>query len=64
MVLDSDEDGSGGALGGYGYAPRKRVKLEPVKKEASMAYTHISAGGEEKEGIRDELRKLDDEVSA
>ena len=56
MVLDSEEEGNGGNASSYGYAPRKRVKVEKVKKE--------DVQNEGREDIRDQLLKLDTEVSS
>lgn len=56
MVLDSEEEGNGGDVSSYSYAPRKRVKVEKVKKEDKQS--------EGRDDVRDQLLKLDTEVSS
>ena len=51
MLIVSDDDGPAA----IDYLPRKKAKVVKVKKEEN-------GGPTDKEGIRDELRKLDDEV--
>lgn len=51
MLVVSDDD----AGGDIDYLPRKKPKVVKLKEENGAA--------EDKEGIRDEVRKLDDEVS-